>query len=323
MGVAFQESETASVAGCFLWVQLQAAAALQQWAPSTFAASPVAARQPTDFTSISRCSSSFTQQLRAASNSARQGPVQQQQPTFSFDECTDEVLLCAAPSTTQEQRKAAIAELAACRNLVGEGWWMLVECGTWRHDAAPPAGPAGTAARAVLCFSHGSGTRDFDARAFVLDQDGLPTGEMYVDSRGMASVTAFEQRTSKKTAKKYRISCIIVRNGRPAWATERGMLSVHRFLVEKFGEDSVRRRPNPAAAAAAAAVKAGDSALLLPAGSAAAGSRRRSKPSAAAAAGTTAAGKACTAGSSAPSTAASSSRRRRQQHPVGGGAAAA
>jgi hypothetical protein len=74
----------------------------------------------------------------------------------------------------------------------------------------------------VLRPSSPGAPRDFEAKAFVLDQDGLPTGEMYVDKNGKPSVTAFEARTSKKAAKKYRISCVIIRDGELAWAPQRG-----------------------------------------------------------------------------------------------------
>uniref|UniRef100_A0A383VUY2 Uncharacterized protein n=1 Tax=Tetradesmus obliquus TaxID=3088 RepID=A0A383VUY2_TETOB len=186
---------------------------------------------------------------------------------------------------------------------MGESWWMLVECGVWARDAAPPAGPAGTPARAVLCFSPGErfSPREFEAQAFALDSNGLPTGEMCHDYRGKPSVSAFEQRTNKKPAKKYRISCVILRIGKQAMRTPHAMLRVEHFLVEYFGEHSVHRthKRKPAAAAAAAAADA-----------AAAGSRSGGAVSA------DASGVCPTCGSSSSSSSSSiiiSSRRRRRQ----------
>uniref|UniRef100_A0A383VT00 Uncharacterized protein n=1 Tax=Tetradesmus obliquus TaxID=3088 RepID=A0A383VT00_TETOB len=240
---------------CF--AKQQGVTALRPRLPRSYTASTTASCRPTGFHTPKRQAWSCSHQLRAASSGAASDSVYQL-PSFTFEECAREVLLCAAPSTTEQQRSAAIARLAACKEFVGESWWMLVECGVWAPGAPPPAGQAGTPARAVLCFSPGRnvGQRDFAAKAFALDSSGLPTGEMYVDYRGNPSVSAFEQRTSRKPAKKYRISCVIIRDGQPAMATPHAMLRVEHFLVEYFGEHSMHRRHKVKAAAAAGAAAA-------------------------------------------------------------------
>ncbi|WIA37392.1 hypothetical protein OEZ86_014317 [Tetradesmus obliquus] len=217
---------------CFAKQKAHGVTALRHGLPRSCTATPAALGYPTGLYTSSRRAWSCKHQLQAARGAVR--VLLDQLPDFSFDECMQEVLLCAAPSTTQEQRSAAVAKLAACRELIGESWWMLVECGVWARDAPPPAGQAGTPARAVLCFSASPGhlNREYAAKAFALDSSGLPTGEMYVDSRGRPSVTAFEQRTSRKPAKKYRVSCTTIRDGQPA-RYRAGWLKVESFLVDR------------------------------------------------------------------------------------------
>ncbi|KAF6254552.1 hypothetical protein COO60DRAFT_1642268 [Scenedesmus sp. NREL 46B-D3] len=197
-------------------------------------------------------------QLRAVTSGSRPGLVEEL-PAFTFQEYAQEVLLCAAHGTAPEQRKAAITKLAGCRDLTGES---LVNA---RGDHQAPL-------RGLCCASARAspGARDFDAMAFALDGDGLPTGEMYVVARGKPSVTAFEARTSKTAAKQYRASCTVILNGMHAWKSLRGRLLVEHFLVKQFGEAGVHWKPTAAPAAPAASA-----AHAAAAGSAAGSSRRR------------------------------------------------
>ncbi|WIA17167.1 hypothetical protein OEZ85_014051 [Tetradesmus obliquus] len=186
---------------CFAKQKAQGVTALRHGLPRSCTATPAALGYPTGLYTSSRRAWSCKHRLQAARGAV--GVLLDQLPDFSFDECMQEVLLCAAPSTTQEQRSAAVAKLAACRELIGEN-----------------------------CASPGHLKREYAAKAFALDSSGLPTGEMYVDSRGRPSVTAFEQRTSRKPAKKYRVSCIIIRDGQPA-RYRAGWLKVESFLVDR------------------------------------------------------------------------------------------
>ncbi|WIA17166.1 hypothetical protein OEZ85_014050 [Tetradesmus obliquus] len=134
---------------CFIQ-QKAASAPGQSWPHSYTASTAAASNCPTGFPrSSSRQTWSLNHQLRAASSGAASASLYQL-PAFTFEECAQEVLLCAAPSATAEQRSAAIARLAAQRELMGESWRMLVECGVWARSPSCRTGRDACACSAVL-----------------------------------------------------------------------------------------------------------------------------------------------------------------------------